>query len=43
VLSGGAEAPARPAPRLGQHTDELLGELGYDTARLSSLRKARII
>jgi succinate--hydroxymethylglutarate CoA-transferase len=43
VLSGGAQTPARPAPRLGQHTDELLGELGYDTARLEDLRKAGII
>jgi succinate--hydroxymethylglutarate CoA-transferase len=43
VMSGGAETPDRPAPRLGQHTDELLGELGYDTARLAALRKAGII
>jgi succinate---hydroxymethylglutarate CoA-transferase len=42
VLSG-ARTPDRPAPRLGQHTDELLGELGYDTARLAALRKAGII
>jgi succinate---hydroxymethylglutarate CoA-transferase len=42
VLSG-AQTPDRPAPRLGQHTDELLGELGYDTARLMVLRRARII
>jgi succinate--hydroxymethylglutarate CoA-transferase len=43
VLSGGAEVAARPAPRLGQHTDELLGELGYDAVRLAALRKAGII
>jgi succinate--hydroxymethylglutarate CoA-transferase len=43
VLSGGAAAPDRPAPRLGQHTDELLSELGYDAARLMALRRARII
>lgn len=43
VLSGGARTPDRPAPRLGQHTDELLGELGYDAARLAVLRKARVI
>jgi crotonobetainyl-CoA:carnitine CoA-transferase CaiB-like acyl-CoA transferase len=30
---------ARPAPRHGQHTDEVLGELGYDAARLASLRE----
>jgi succinate--hydroxymethylglutarate CoA-transferase len=43
VMSGDAETPDRPAPRLGQHTDELLGKLGYDAARLMALRKARII
>jgi succinate--hydroxymethylglutarate CoA-transferase len=43
VLSGGVQAPDRPAPRLGQHTEELLSDLGYDTARLEALRKARII
>jgi crotonobetainyl-CoA:carnitine CoA-transferase CaiB-like acyl-CoA transferase len=42
VLNG-APAPGRPAPRLGQHTDELLGELGYDAARLAALRKAGVI
>jgi len=43
VLSGGARTPDRPAPRLGQHTDELLGGLGYDAARLAALRKAGVI
>ena len=27
----------RPAPRLGEHTDEVLAELGYDTERIASL------
>ena len=35
--------PARPAPALGQHTDELLGELGYDADRIDGLRAAKII
>jgi len=35
--------PARPAPALGQHTDELLTELGYDTERLRKLRAAGVI
>jgi crotonobetainyl-CoA:carnitine CoA-transferase CaiB-like acyl-CoA transferase len=43
VLSGGAETPAHPAPKLGQHTEEILGALGYDAARLTALRKARVI
>ena len=43
VLSGGAQTPDRPAPGLGQHTEELLGDIGYDAARIKDLRKARII
>ena len=43
VRCGGAEAPANPAPGLGQHTDELLRELGYDDAKLDRLRRAKAI
>lgn len=43
VLSGGAETPARPAPKLGEHTDEILAGLGYDAARIAALRKAGVI
>ncbi|MCH7795579.1 MAG: CoA transferase, partial [Proteobacteria bacterium] len=43
VRCSGAEAPANPAPRLGQHTDELLRDLGYDDARLARLRRAKAI
>ncbi len=35
--------PANPAPKLGQHTEALLRELGYDGARLATLRAARVI
>ena len=43
VRCEGEAAPARPAPGLGQHTDALLRELGYDAARIARLRDARII
>ena len=43
VHCSGAEAPANPAPGLGQHTDELLRDLGYDDAKLDRLRRAKAI
>ncbi|MBC8339089.1 MAG: CoA transferase [Alphaproteobacteria bacterium] len=36
-------APAHPAPKLGQHTDDPLGDIGYDADRLEALRKAKVI
>lgn len=30
----------RPAPTVGEHTDEVLSELGYDPARIAALREA---
>ncbi|MDE0007607.1 MAG: CoA transferase, partial [Gammaproteobacteria bacterium] len=35
----GEEMPAVAAPPLGAHTDALLGELGYDRARIDHLRQ----
>ena len=35
--------PANPAPALGQHTGDLLGELGYDDQRLAALRAGKVI
>ena len=43
VRSDGDEAPARPAPALGQHTGELLQGLGYDDAAIERLRAERIV
>jgi crotonobetainyl-CoA:carnitine CoA-transferase CaiB-like acyl-CoA transferase len=36
-------ADAGPPPTLGQHTDEVLGELGYTDAQVSDLRRRNII
>lgn len=33
----------RPAPRLGQHSDEILAELGYDAAAVAALRAQRVV
>ncbi len=32
-------APGRPAPRLGQHTDEVLGDAGYPVEEIAALRR----
>jgi crotonobetainyl-CoA:carnitine CoA-transferase CaiB-like acyl-CoA transferase len=33
----------RPAPLIGQHTDEVLGEVGYDAEGIASLRRSGVI
>ncbi|HYF58446.1 MAG TPA: CoA transferase [Burkholderiaceae bacterium] len=41
-----AETPARlrrRPPRLGEHTDEVLAELGYDAAEIARLRADRVV
>jgi crotonobetainyl-CoA:carnitine CoA-transferase CaiB-like acyl-CoA transferase len=30
-------------PRLGEHTDEILGEIGYDAEKITQLRNSRVI
>jgi crotonobetainyl-CoA:carnitine CoA-transferase CaiB-like acyl-CoA transferase len=42
-LSATPAAVGRPAPCLGEHTDEVLGELGIDSARLQALREGQFI
>ena len=43
VRCAGEDAPARAAPALGEHTDALLRDIGYDDARIRALREARVI
>jgi alpha-methylacyl-CoA racemase len=44
-LSTGASRPpaSAPAPTLGQHTAELLAELGYDPVAVASLRESGVV
>ena len=43
VQTNGERAPVRPAPTLGQDTEDILGGLGYAADRLAALRKAKVI
>ncbi|MGI8312110.1 CoA transferase [Saccharopolyspora hattusasensis] len=41
-----SETPGKvrwPGPALGRHTDEVLGELGYDTGRIEALRADGVV
>ena len=42
-LSGTPGATRWIGPRLGEHTDEVLGSLGYDAARIAALRASGVV
>jgi len=42
-FSGNAASVRTPPPVLGQHTDAVLGELGYDAGSIASLREKRVV
>ena len=43
TVHGVDKVPARRGPGLGEHTDEILGELGFDAKSIASLREAGAI
>jgi crotonobetainyl-CoA:carnitine CoA-transferase CaiB-like acyl-CoA transferase len=43
VLSASPGVIRSRAPQLGEHTDEILGDLGYDDAAIVRLRGAGIV
>jgi crotonobetainyl-CoA:carnitine CoA-transferase CaiB-like acyl-CoA transferase len=38
TVDGAAATPSRPPPRLGEHSEAILEELGYDAATIAALR-----
>jgi formyl-CoA transferase len=42
-LSATPGAIRSPAPGLGEHTEAVLKELGYDAGQIAALRKAAVI
>jgi crotonobetainyl-CoA:carnitine CoA-transferase CaiB-like acyl-CoA transferase len=43
IVDGEPYRVGRPAPALGEHTDELLRELGRDDAQIAALREAGVV
>jgi len=42
-IDGGHDGSDLPAPTFGEHTDAVLGELGYDGESIAKLRSAKVI
>jgi crotonobetainyl-CoA:carnitine CoA-transferase CaiB-like acyl-CoA transferase len=42
-LRDAGESPLRPAPRLGEHGGEVLGEAGFEAAEIAALRAAGVL
>lgn len=40
---GGSELPLQPPPRLGEHTESILGDLGYSQSEIVELRAEGVI
>ncbi len=43
TLSGEAADFRSPAPALGEHTGQILAELGFDPAAIADLRARRVV
>ena len=43
ALEGSQKVAPRPAPTMGQHTDEVLAEYGFSNAEISAMRNAKAV
>jgi crotonobetainyl-CoA:carnitine CoA-transferase CaiB-like acyl-CoA transferase len=43
LIDGAARQAGLPPPMLGQHTDDVLGEIGLSSEAISDLRRARVV
>jgi formyl-CoA transferase len=43
LIDGAARQAGLPPPMLGQHTDDVLDEIGLSSEAISDLRRARVV